>query len=121
MKPSYNPDQQGFDFGDGNFLEDVCCIFDMNEFPNVEPEDVANQLKCRGEYAIKVYRKCMEIWEDTLDNEIVEYLRTLPNRDLLHVGTIAMLLNEPIEQVESDLQDAINHVGQHLDELEIAA
>ena len=121
MKPSYSSDQQGFDFGSGHLLQDVCSVIDMKEFPNVEPEDVASKLRCRSEYGLKVYRKCMEIWENTLDNEIVEYLRALPNRDGLHVGTISVLLNEPVDQVESDLEDAINHAGFGLDQLEMAA
>lgn len=119
MKPSYDPAQQGFDFGDGNFLMDVCCIFDMSEFPNVEPEAVANQLKCRGDYALKVYRKCMEIWEDTLDREIVEELRKLPNRDGMSPEMIAIVLGESTDSVESDLRDAINHAGFSLDQLEV--
>lgn len=118
MKPSYNPGQQGFDFGTGNFLEDVCCVFDMNEFPNVEPEDIANKLKCRGSYALDIYRKCMQIWEETVDQEIVNELRQLPNRDTMSVEMMAIALGETSEAVESDIKDAIDALAFGLDQLE---
>ncbi len=119
MKPSYDPAQQGFDFGAGNFLQDVCCVFDMSEFPNVEPEAIAEKLRCRGSYALDVYRKCMEIWEETLDQEIVEELRKLPNRDGMSAEMMAIVLGEPLDTIESDLQDAINHAGFSMDQLEV--
>lgn len=119
MKPSYDPAQQGFDFGAGNFLQDVCCIFDMNEFPNVEPEDIANKLRCRGEYALDVYRKCMQIWEDTVDKEIVDVLRNLPDRDGMSPEMIGIVLGESTDSVLSDIQDAINHMGFGLEQLEV--
>ena len=123
MRPSYNPDQQGFDFGSGNLLQDVCSIFDMNDFPNIEPEDVAAKLRCRGTYAIEVYRKAMAIWEETLDKEIINELRQMPNHDSMSVAMIAIALGEPLEQVESDLKDAINSLAHGIDMLdfEVAA
>lgn len=118
MKPSYDPNQQGFDFGIGNLFEDVCTIIDMKEFPNVEPEDIANKLRCRGEYAIDVYRRCMAIWEDAVDREIVEELRALPNRDSMSVEMMAIVLGEDVGSVESDIADAVNSLAYALDQYE---
>lgn len=119
MKPSYNPDQQGFDFGTGNMIQDVCSILDMNEFPDIEPEDVANKLRCRGEYAMTIYRKVQEIWERTVDEEIVKELRLLPNRDAMSTEMMAIVLAEPIGQIESDIRDAIKNLSKGLEQLEL--
>lgn len=121
MRPTYGIEQQGFDFGTTNLVNDVCSVFDMREFPDVSPEDITIRLKCRGDHAMVVYRKCMEVWEQILDREIVEELRTLPSRDQMSVEMMSIVLAEPMDQIESDITDALNSLGYALDQLEIAA
>lgn len=117
MKPTYNSNQQGFDFGNSNLLQDICTILDLSNFPYVEPEDIANKLRCRGDYALDVYRKCMEIWEFTLDTEIVEFLRALPDRDGMSVEMIAIVLGETYDSVKSDIDNAMDRLGFVVDQL----
>ncbi len=121
MKPTYGIEQQGLDFGTSNLLSDVCAIFDLKEFPEVTPEDITIRLKCRGSHAMIVYRKCMEIWESVLDLEIVEELRKLPSRDQMSVEMMSIVLDEPIEQLESEITCAIDSLGFAFDQFGIAA
>lgn len=121
MRPTYNPDQQGFDFGDRFLLEDVCTIFDIEEFPNVSLEDVCARLRCRSEHAIVVYRKCFEIWETYVDQEIVNELRNQPNTDPMSPERIAIVLGQTTDEVEEEIRDALNSLGYAFDCLENAA
>ncbi len=122
MKPTYNENQQCMDFGEGFLLQDVCSVLDMDEFPDVSPEDVIALIRCKkNEYGYQVYRKAMEIWEDTVDREIVDYLRSMPNTDPMSVEKIAIVLGQETYEIEEEIQSALNSLGYALDQLEIAA
>ncbi len=121
MRPTYNPEQQGFDFGNGFLLNDVCTVFDIEEFPNIRPEDICARLRCKSDHAMTVYRKCFEIWEEYVDKEIVEYLRDMPNHDPMSVERIAIVLGQTTEQIADEISDALNSLGFALDQNEIAA
>lgn len=114
MKPTYGVNQQGFDFGTSNLLEDCCSIFDMSGFPDVSPEDIAEKLRCRGEYSLTVFRKVMEIWEHYVDNETCEYLRSIPDNDGMSVAMMSIVLGETID--DSDISDAINSLAYGLEQ-----
>lgn len=120
MKPTYNPGQAGFDFGESALVNDVGTVIDMKEFPNIGIEDVFEILKNnRVEHVLNVYRIAMEIWEDVLDEEIVKELRNSNDFPAATKGAIAGACNVEIETVESELEFALNALKDALDRLEV--
>jgi hypothetical protein len=106
-----NPNQGGFDFGDSNFEADVFSVFDMSKFPEVSAEDVANKLRCKGEYALRVWRKAIQVYTDVLDEEIVNDLRQHDCIKPLSIERMALVLNESENELQCDIDDAIKSLA----------
>mgnify|MGYP003467214451 CR=1 FL=1 len=107
----FNTAQGGFDFGDSNFEQDVYAVFDMSGFPNVSAEDVAVRLRCRGVYAIRVWRKAISVWEQILDADIVEELRQHATIRPMSVEKMAMVLGEEETELGYEVKDAITSLA----------
>ena len=122
MKPTYNPGQVGVDFGESSLVNDIGTVIDMEGFPDVGVEDVFQVLKNnRVEHVLKVYRLAMEIWEETLDEEIVEELRNSNDFTPASNRRIADALGTTVDSVETEVELALSALRDTMRELEQAA